>query len=155
MKKTSNPTANVSDSALKVPSPINNLVANKSIPPIVHQNFDGSSLNGSTLTATASFWPTSDSCFYLDQAKTVTMIGQYVKTDSFHELKFISSPDMLAFSWEKKSICQLICEKFKVDRMEQTIFWSYYQNTINQKLNKKRAEVSNAMRKAYKGMYCH
>ena len=54
-KKSSNPTANVSGTALKVPSPIDNLVTNKSIPPIVHQNADVSSLNGTTLTTTAYF----------------------------------------------------------------------------------------------------
>ena len=149
-----NPSVNIAGVGLKIPVGGTNNGA-LSIPPIVHQNGDASSLNGTTLTTAASLWPTLDSCFYLDQTKTVTMIEQYVKTDLFHKLKFISSPNMLAFSWDKKSICQLICEKFKVARMEQTIFWSYYQNSINQKLNKKRAEVLNAMRRAFKGMLCH
>ena len=34
-----------------------------SIPPIVHQNGDASSFNGTTLTTAASLWPTLDSCF--------------------------------------------------------------------------------------------
>ena len=51
--------------------------------------------------------------------------------------------------------CQLICEKFKVARIEQTIFRLYYQNTISQNLNKKRAEVSNTLRSVYKGKLCY
>ena len=65
------------------------------------------------------------------------MIEQFVRNKMFQKLKFISDPTMIAFSWEKNSLCQTVCTKFKVARLEQTMFWSYYQNTINQKLNKK------------------
>ena len=94
------PSVNIAGVGLKLPVSGTNHGA-LSIPPIVHQNGDASSLNGTTLTTTASLWPTLDSRFYLDQTKTVTMIEQYVKTDLFHKLKFILSPNMLAFSWDK------------------------------------------------------
>ena len=121
------------------------------VPEIV--STDVNSLNISTLTTSYVMWPSMDSCFYLDQNKTVAMIEQYVRNKMFKKLKFISDPTMIAFSWEKNSLCQTVCTKFKVARLEQTMFWSYYQNTINQKLNKKRSEVSNAMRKSFKGKY--
>jgi len=70
----------------------------------------------------------------------------------FCQLKFISSPEMIEFSWDKNSICQIVCEKFGVSSFEQTFFWSCYKKTVSQKLNKKRAEICNAMRKIFKGM---
>ena len=56
---------------------------------------------------------------------------------SRYDLVFISNPEMIAFSWEADSICQIVCEKFKVSKFEQTQFWSIYSNCISQKLNKK------------------
>jgi len=128
-----------------IPANQNELV----VPEIV--SADVNSLNISTLTKSYAMWPSTDSRFYLDQNKTVAMLEQYVRNKMFKKLKFISDPTMIAFSWEKASLCQTVCTKFKVARLEQTMFWSYYQNTINQKLNKKRSEVSNAMRKSFKG----
>ena len=105
------------------------------VPEIV--SADVNSLNISALTMSYAMWPSTDSCIYLDQNKTVAMIEQYVRNKMFKKLKFISDPTMIAFSWEKNSLCQMVCTKFKVARLEQTMFWLYYQNTINQKLNKK------------------
>ena len=61
---------------------------------------------------------------------------------------------MMIFSWEAQSICQVICTKFNVPENGCVSFWSQYSKAIIQKLNKKRSDVSNAMRKAFKGKCC-
>ena len=76
---------------------------------------------------------------------------QYVKNDLFYRLKFISSPEMMLFSWQAQSICQVVCNKFNVPRNEHVRFWSMYSKTLIQKLNKKRSDVSNAMKRAFQG----
>ena len=87
------------------------------------------------------------------------MLDKYVCNDIFLRLKFISSPEMIAFFWDADSLCQMVCKDFKVDKIEQTRFWSIYSKCISQKLNKKQAEISNIMHKAFKGtlggfLYC-
>ena len=47
------------------------------VPEIV--SADVNSLNISTLTMSYAMWPSTDSCFYLDQNKTVELIEQYVR----------------------------------------------------------------------------
>ena len=96
-------------------------------------------------------WPTSSHQSFLDHEKTLHMLDKYVCNEKFPCLKFISLPEMIAFSWEEDSVCQMVCKDFKVDKLEQTRFWSIYSKCISQKLNKKRAEISNLMQKAFKG----
>ena len=98
-------------------------------------------------------WPSAESNAYLDHEKTLAQIDQYVRSFLFHQLKFISAPEMIAFSKDKRSLCQLFCDKLKVKENEQLQFWSLYTKTINQKLNKKHLEVSNALCKAFKGKF--
>ena len=107
--------------------------------------------NSYPYSAQGLLWPSSQSNFFLDYEKTVVMIEQFVKGDFFRWLKFISSPEMIEFSWDKNSICQIVCEKFGVSSFEQTFFWSCYKKTVSQKLNTKCAEICNAMRKVFKG----
>ena len=47
---------------------------------------DVNSLNISTLTTSYAMWPSIDSCFYLDQNKTIAMIEQYVRNEMFKKL---------------------------------------------------------------------
>lgn len=98
-----------------------------------------------------SIWPSPSSQSYFDNEKTMVMLERFIRNELFHRLKFISSPEMIAFSWESKSLCQIVCNKFQVNKIEQTRFWSVYSKFISQKLNKKRSEISNIMRKAFKG----
>ena len=68
------------------------------------------SLNHSYSNSAQQYYGHSN--FFLDYEKTVVMIEQFVKGDFFHQLKFISSPEMIEFSWDKNSICQIVCGKF-------------------------------------------
>ena len=83
-------------------------------------------------------WPTSSHQSFLDHEKTLHMLDKYVCNDTFLRLKFISSPEMIAFSWDADSVCQMVCKDLKVDKIEQTRFWSIYSKCISPKLNKKK-----------------
>ena len=96
-------------------------------------------------------WSVYQNKVFLDHERTLILIDKYVKNEMFHQLKFISHPEMMIFSWEPQSICQVICTKFNVPKNGRVSFWSQYSKPIIQKLNKKRSDVSNAMRKAFKG----
>jgi hypothetical protein len=106
--------------------------------------------NGKNNFNTNQNWSSSASNSFFDHEKTLVMVEQFVRMEIFHRLKFISSPEMIAFSWSPQSLCQIVCKKFQVDRMEQTRFWSIYSKLISQKLNKKRSEISNIMHKSFK-----
>src|SRR5687767_3380493 len=107
---------------------------------LVHQN-QPSSVN----------WTSTSSQQFMDFEKTLVLLKDFVRKNIFHRLKFISSPEMVAFSWNEYSLCQMVCKHFQVTKIEQIQFWSVYSKCINQKLNKKRSEISNIMRKAFKG----
>ena len=99
-------------------------------------------------------WPVYQNKVFLDHERTLILLDKYVKNEMFHQLKFILHPEMMIFSWEVQSICQVICTKFNVPKNGCVSFWSQYSKAIIQKLNKKRLDVSNAMRKAFKGKCC-
>ena len=125
-----------------------NTVLDLSSPQVSHEGINLPKNKGQIFMHSA--WPSLNTNTYLDHEKTSTMIEQYVKDKMFHDLVFILNLEMIAFSWEATSICQIVCDKFKVSKFEQTQFWSIYSNRICQKLNKKRSEVSNGMRKVFK-----
>lgn len=98
-------------------------------------------------------WSVYQNKVFMDHERTLILLDKYVKNDMFHQLKFISCSEMMIFSWEEQSICQVVCTKFNVPKDGRISFWAQYSKTIIQKLNKKRSDVSNAMRKAFKGKY--
>jgi len=104
------------------------------------------SLQQSSISSTGHFqqnkpfnqvWPTTSHQAFMDHENTLKLLDKYVQDDIFPCLKFISLPEMIVFSWEKDSICQTVCEKINVEKMEQTRFWSLYSKYISQRLNKK------------------
>ena len=97
-------------------------------------------------------WSVYQNKVFLDHERTLILLDKYVKNEMFHQLKFISCPEMMIFSWEAQSICQVVCTKFNVPKNGRVSFWLQYSKTIIQKLNKMRSDVSHAMRKAFKGM---
>lgn len=97
-------------------------------------------------------WSVYQNKVFLNHEKTLILLDKYVKNELFHQLKFISCPEMMNFSWEAQSICQVVCTKFNVPKNGHVGFWSQYSKTIIQKLNKMRSDVSHAMKKAFKGM---
>ena len=96
-------------------------------------------------------WLVYQNKVFMNHERTLILLDKYVKNEMFHQSKFISCPEMMIFSWEAQSICQVVCTKFNVPKNSRISFWSQYSKTIIQKLNKKRSDVSNAMRKAFKG----
>ena len=79
-----------------------NTVSDLSIPQV---NQPSTNTNNHMLQGTISLqsnWPSMESHSFLDHEKTLVMIEQYVKEDLFHRLKFISSPEMIAFSWDAR-----------------------------------------------------
>ena len=86
-----------------------------------------------------------------DNGATLSMIEQYVKNNLFLKLKFISSPEMVMYSKDSRSLCQVACTKFNVDKPSQSGFWAMYAKYIPKFLNKKRADVSNGVKKQFQG----
>jgi hypothetical protein len=96
-----------------------------------------------------------DSKRQMEYEKMNSMVENYVKTELFHVLKFVSSPSLIQFSSAPKSLCQVVCKKFNVYQHNQETFWMMYSNLIEKKLNQKRSDISNLMKKAFKDMYKH
>ena len=82
-------------------------------------------------------WPTTLSQAFFDYERNVKYIDRHVQKEIFPKLKFISSPEMMDFSTDPQSICQVICDMFKVESNGQRHFWSIYKNCISTRLNKK------------------
>ena len=95
-------------------------------------------------------WSQAQSRAVIDHENTVSLIDKYVKDKLFHMLKFISSPDLILFSYDDRSLCQLVCRNFSVDQSQQILFWNGFSKYVGLNLNKKRTEVSNAMKKLLK-----
>ena len=79
------------------------------------------------------------------------MLEHLVKTDLFHKIVFILSPTMIEFSSDTLSLCQYVCNNLGIPKRDQKQFWSNYSKHVEKKLNQKRADVSNAMKKTFKG----
>ena len=103
------------------------------------------------MTINHNEWAAYQNKVFMDHERTLVLLDQYVKNEMFHHLKFISNAEMMIFSWEENSICQIVCTKFNVSKNNRVSFWTKYTKYIIQKLNKKRSDVSNAMRKSFKG----
>lgn len=82
-------------------------------------------------------WSVYQNKVFLDHERTLILLDKYVKNEMFHQLKFILHPEMMIFSWEAQSICQVICTKFNVPKNGHVSFWSQYSKAIIPKLNKK------------------
>ena len=117
--------------------------------PTLVQSTDNSvaptSSNGNTT------WTNIQENTYMEKEATINDIDQFVKSHIFHKLKFISAPEMMDFSKNSQSIAQVVCSKFDVPKLYQTRFWSQYKKYATKFLNKKRADVSNALRNSFKG----
>ena len=96
-----------------------------------------------------NYWPSLQEKVMIDNEATLNMIEQYVKNDLFHRLKFISSPEMVMYSKDSRSLCQVACNKFNVDKQDQIRFWAMYSKYIPKFLNKKRSDVSNGVKKQF------
>ena len=88
----------------------------------------------------------------MDNEATINMIERYVKTNLFHSLKFVSSPEMIEFSSDSRSLSQVACNMFKVPKSYQKTFWGMYSKYIPKFLNKKCADASNGLKKQFQGM---
>jgi hypothetical protein len=103
---------------------------------------------------TTHIWSTDDSKRHMEYETMKTMVENYVKTELFHVLAFVSSPSLMQFSSAPKSLCQVVCKKFNLHQhTHQETFWMRYSYLIAKKLNQKRSDISNVMKKAFKGTY--
>ena len=82
---------------------------------------------------------------------TINMLERYVKNTLFYRMKFISSPEMIMFSKDSRSLCQVVCSLFNAAGTYQMSFWSTYSKFIPRFLNKKHADVCNGLTKAVLG----
>ena len=149
----SNQTCALINNNMEVCQVESNTVSDLSTPAVSHNDTNMCNNMPQGAVSLQTNWPSVKSNAHKDHENTMTNLEQYVKNELFHCLKFISSPEMIAFSWDAKSLCQLFCAEFKVSKFEQTGWWSLYHERISQKLNKKRSEVSNAMQNVFKCMY--
>ena len=90
---------------------------------------------------------------YQDNKSTINQIDTYVKTILFRDLKFISDPEMMLYKTDTRSLSYVACTYFKVQREDCSRFWSLYSKWIPKKLNKKRSDVSNSLKKLFKGKF--
>lgn len=98
-------------------------------------------------------WPSLDEKTFMENSATISLIERYVKNTLFHRLKFISAPEMMDFSRDPRSLTQVACAHFNVPKDYQHRFWAQYGKNFSKYLNKKRADVSNAMKNSFRGMF--
>jgi hypothetical protein len=96
-------------------------------------------------------WLTKNSQRWFQFEKIKATLEIYVKDELFHTLKFISSPVLMQYSSELRSLCQVVCKKMNIEPEDKEGFWLMYSNIIEKRLNQKRLDVSNLMKKAFKG----
>ena len=98
-------------------------------------------------------WSSLQPDLFFNKERTTRNLDQFVKTYLFHMIVFISSPALVSFSRDAQSLCQIVCNELNIPLNDQEQFWMIYAKTVEQKLNKKRSDVSNAMKKTFKGMF--
>ena len=96
-------------------------------------------------------WQTESSKRWLEFETIRATLENYVKNELFHNLKFISSPTLIHFSTQSKSLCQVVCKHMNVHPNGQEGFWLNYSSIIEEKISQKRSDVSNLMKKTFKG----
>ncbi|HEY9298456.1 MAG TPA: hypothetical protein VIQ31_19285, partial [Phormidium sp.] len=96
-------------------------------------------------------WASAQPENIFNHERTMIMLDQLVKTDLFHKIVFISAPKLIEFSSDTFSLCQYVCNHLGIPSNDQRQFWRNYAKHVEKKLNQKRADVSNAMKKTFKG----
>ena len=71
-------------------------------------------------------WSVYQNKLFLDHERALNLLDKYVKNEMFHQLNFISCPEMMIFSWEAQSICQVVCTKSNVPKNGRVSFWLQY-----------------------------
>ena len=88
----------------------------------------------------------------MEKEATISQIKRYIKNNLFHRLKFILAPEMMDFLRDPRSLIQVACSHFNVPKDYQHQFWAQYgKQWFSKFLNKKRADVSNAMKNSFRG----
>jgi hypothetical protein len=105
------------------------------------------------LSTSKHSWLTENSQRWFQFEKIKATLEIYVKDELFHTLKFVSSPILMQYSSESRSLCQVVCTKMSVEPKDKEGFWLMYSNIIEKRLNQKRSDVSNLMKKAFKGKF--
>ena len=100
-------------------------------------------------------WSAIQAGTYQSHENTMRLLDNFVKTNIFHKIAFISHPSLVAFSKQPQSLCSIVCSYFNVPDKDQEKekFWSVYYKHVEKKLNQKRSDVSNAMKKIFKGKF--
>jgi hypothetical protein len=96
-----------------------------------------------------NYWPSIQEKVMAANDATVNMLERYVKNNLFHSLKFISTQEMIMFSKDSRSLCQVICMLFNTSKGYQMTFWGMNSKFIPKFLNKKCADVCNALKKQF------
>ena len=104
-----------------------------------------------TETNVSQNWASVQCETFFNHEKTVRLLDQYVKTELFHMIVFISSPALIAFSRDAQSLCQVVCNYLNIAEKVHECIWMIYARLVEQKLNHKRSDVSNAMKAMFKG----
>lgn len=106
----------------------------------------------SVVTDASESWALQQPTMHFNHEQTLSALDTYVKKTMFHKISFISSPSVMAFKTEE-SVCKVICDYFNVPTNERERFWMIYAKFVERKLNQKRSNVSNGMKKSFLGMY--
>lgn len=103
--------------------------------------------------AVNDMWSATQPSPLFNHERMLLMLDKHVKSEMFHLISFISSPKEMAFTSDENSICQYLCNFFNVPHPERDHFWMIYAKHVEKKLNQKRSDVSNAMKKTFLGKY--
>ena len=106
-----------------------------------------------TIPDVSNSWSSTQADNLFSHKRTMRLLDSFVKTDIFHKIVFISNPSLIAFSTKAQSLCQFVCHHLSVPNNHQERFWSLYNKYVEKKLNQKRADVSNAIKKNFMGKF--
>ena len=107
-----------------------------------------------SVTDVSQNWTAMQPDTIFNHNRTIRILDQYVKNDLFHMIVFISSPALTAFSRNAQLLCQVVCNYLNISPNEHECFWMLYAKFVEQKLNQKRSDVSNAIKTTFKGKLC-
>jgi hypothetical protein len=83
--------------------------------------------------------------------QTTREVDRFTKTGLFKGLKFITERDQMDYSAKSKSICQTVCKTLHIPLDDSYKFWNKYGRLVAVILNRKRADVNSAIKKAFIG----
>ena len=106
-------------------------------------------IDNSSLLQCNALWSKMKQDAVTEQRQNRKRIDSFVKDQLFRDLKFIPSGQMMLFSTNKRSLCQLVCTALNIAPTEQQKYWDTYYRCVEKSLNTARNDSVAAVKKSF------